>query len=60
MSLQADVFACHDCDAKRFGFERSPEGGGFLKFPATIGSAVNYHHGNGVVWKGRAYGGGAP
>jgi hopene-associated glycosyltransferase HpnB len=27
---------------------------------ATIGSAVNYHHGNGVVWKGRAYGGGAP
>ncbi|MGA3001131.1 MAG: glycosyltransferase [Acetobacteraceae bacterium] len=27
---------------------------------ATIGSAVNYHHGTGVVWKGRAYGGGAP
>ena len=27
---------------------------------ATIGSAVNYHHGDGVVWKGRAYGGGAP
>jgi len=27
---------------------------------ATIGSAVNYHHGMGVVWKGRAYGGGAP
>jgi hypothetical protein len=27
---------------------------------ATIASAVNYHHGNGVVWKGRAYGGGAP
>jgi hopene-associated glycosyltransferase HpnB len=27
---------------------------------ATIGSAVNHHHGNGVVWKGRAYGGGAP
>ena len=26
---------------------------------ATIGSAVNYHYGNGVVWKGRAYGGGA-
>jgi hopene-associated glycosyltransferase HpnB len=27
---------------------------------ATIGSAVNYHVGNGVVWKGRAYGGGSP
>jgi hopene-associated glycosyltransferase HpnB len=27
---------------------------------ATIGSAVNYHLGNGVVWKGRAYGGGTP
>jgi hypothetical protein len=27
---------------------------------ATIGSAVDYHHGRGVVWKGRAYGGGAP
>ena len=26
---------------------------------ATIGSAVNYHRGMGVVWKGRAYGGGA-
>jgi hopene-associated glycosyltransferase HpnB len=26
---------------------------------ATIGSAVNRHYGNGVVWKGRAYGGGA-
>jgi hopene-associated glycosyltransferase HpnB len=27
---------------------------------ATIGSAVNYHRGRGVVWKGRAYAGGAP
>lgn len=27
---------------------------------ATIGSAVNHYHGPGVVWKGRAYGGGAP
>ena len=27
---------------------------------ATIGSAVNHHHGSGVVWKRRAYGGGAP
>jgi hypothetical protein len=27
---------------------------------ASVGSAVNYHLGNGVVWKGRAYGGGAP
>jgi hopene-associated glycosyltransferase HpnB len=27
---------------------------------ATIGSAINHHLGNGVVWKGRAYGGGAP
>jgi hopene-associated glycosyltransferase HpnB len=26
---------------------------------ATIGSAVNYHRGRGVVWKGRAYAGGA-
>jgi hopene-associated glycosyltransferase HpnB len=26
---------------------------------ATIGSAVNYHLGGGVVWKGRAYDGGA-
>lgn len=27
---------------------------------ATIGSAVNYHRGRGVVWKGRAYVEGAP
>jgi hopene-associated glycosyltransferase HpnB len=27
---------------------------------ATIGSAVNYHRGRGVVWKGRAYAGGLP
>lgn len=27
---------------------------------ATIGSAVNHHRGRGVVWKGRAYAGGAP
>jgi hypothetical protein len=27
---------------------------------ATIGSAVNHHLGRGVVWKGRAYAGGAP
>jgi hopene-associated glycosyltransferase HpnB len=27
---------------------------------ATIGSAVNYHRGRGVVWKGRAYAGGSP
>lgn len=27
---------------------------------ATIGSAVNYHLGRGIVWKGRAYGGGTP
>jgi hopene-associated glycosyltransferase HpnB len=27
---------------------------------ATIGSAVNYHRGRGVVWKGRTYAGGAP
>jgi hopene-associated glycosyltransferase HpnB len=27
---------------------------------ATIGSAMNYHRGRGVVWKGRAYAGGAP
>ena len=27
---------------------------------ATIGSAVNYHRGRGVVWKGRAYAGGTP
>lgn len=27
---------------------------------ATIGSAVNYHRGRGVVWKGRAYVGGTP
>jgi len=27
---------------------------------ATIGSAVNYHLGRGVVWKGRAYAGGSP
>lgn len=27
---------------------------------ATIGSAVDYHRGRGVVWKGRAYGGGVP
>ncbi len=27
---------------------------------ATIGSAINHHLGSGVVWKGRAYGGGAP
>jgi hopene-associated glycosyltransferase HpnB len=27
---------------------------------ATIGSAVNHYRGRGVVWKGRAYAGGAP
>jgi hopene-associated glycosyltransferase HpnB len=27
---------------------------------ATIGSAVSHHRGRGVVWKGRAYAGGAP
>ena len=27
---------------------------------ATLGSAVNYHRGRGVVWKGRAYAGGMP
>jgi hypothetical protein len=27
---------------------------------ATIGSAVNYYRGQGVVWKGRAYAGGSP
>jgi hopene-associated glycosyltransferase HpnB len=27
---------------------------------ATIGSAINHHLGRGVVWKGRAYAGGAP
>jgi hopene-associated glycosyltransferase HpnB len=27
---------------------------------ATIRSAVNYHRGRGVVWKGRAYAGGSP
>jgi hopene-associated glycosyltransferase HpnB len=27
---------------------------------ATVGSALNHHRGQGVVWKGRAYAGGAP
>ena len=40
MSLQADAFACHDCDANRFGFERAPGRDAFLKFPATIGAAA--------------------
>jgi hopene-associated glycosyltransferase HpnB len=47
-------------------FRRSPLWAAFLPvialfyMAATIGSAVNHHLGNGVVWKGRAYGGGAP
>jgi len=47
-------------------FHRSPVWAGFLPaialfyMAATIGSAVNYHRGRGVVWKGRAYAGGAP
>ena len=32
----------------------------FFYMAATIGSAVDYHRGRGVVWKGRAYAGGTP
>ena len=49
---------------RRYG--RSPLWGAALPaialfyMAATIGSAVNHHRGRGVVWKGRAYAGGAP
>jgi hopene-associated glycosyltransferase HpnB len=47
-------------------FRRSPLWAVFLPavalfyMAATIGSAVSYHRGRGVVWKGRAYAGGSP